>query len=223
MISAPYEPEQVLFQQIKSNSVLLKWNSPKPNRAKVDGFVINLFINDIEQPLIDLPNNPNETQGYTITNLRPGSFISAYVLAYADRKLYLDRKYTGPASKTAEITLLFFANDVLSFDVVPARVDSHSIDLNMSTDADLDQTYSHMVIAVKEGQIDSNNLWVQILNLSTDTREYQLSGLKPDSTYTVQIDGILRGELGRGILSRMTVRTLKEEGVPSNFLTCSFI
>ena len=112
---------------------------------------------------------------------------------------------------------------MLPFYVVPARVDSHSIDLNMSTDADLGQTYSHMVIAVKEGQIDSNNLWVQILNLSTDTREYQLSGLKPDSTYTVQIDGILRGELGRGILSRMTVRTLKEEGVPSNFLTCSFI
>ena len=78
-------------------------DSPRASRAKVDGFVINLSINGIGQPPIDLTN---KTHSCTITNLHHGSSISAYVLAYADRQLYHKKKYAGRASETAEITLI---------------------------------------------------------------------------------------------------------------------
>ena len=90
------------FKETESNNILIEWDSPRPSRAKVEGFVIKLSINGNELPPIDLQN---ETHSYTITNLRPLSDISVSVLAYADRKLYLERKYVGRVSKTIEIIL----------------------------------------------------------------------------------------------------------------------
>ena len=71
----------------------------------MDGYVINFSVNGFQQPPVDLLNNPNETRGCFITNLHPGSSVSALVLAYADRELYHERKYVGAASKRVQITL----------------------------------------------------------------------------------------------------------------------
>ena len=67
-----------------------------------------------------------------------------------------------------------------------------------------------MIVSVKEGQFESNNSWMHVAHLSADVREYQVSELKANSEYTVHFGGILREQLGYGVLGNLTIRTLED-------------
>ena len=105
----------------------------------------------------------------------------------------------------------FCLDGVLPIIVGPVSIDSHSIEWSIGVPADFSQTFSHMIVSVKEGDTYSNKPWVHVETLSSDIRDSRVSGLKANTRYTVQIDGILRGELGRAPLGHLTMKTHDEE------------
>ena len=218
--------------------------------AKVDGYVINYAVNGNQQPPVDLPNNPNEIHCYAIKNLPAGASISASVLAYADRKLYLEKKFVGISSRFPQITLApaeeeeeegnesgwsdllsFYAKSQMfcfisirntlilaiplidgmpSFNVTLTESSPHSVGLSLEAPAEFNETYSRMLISLKEGPIDSNHSWMQMANLTADARRHRVRGLKASTEYIVHIDGVLREQLGIALLSDFPIRTLEE-------------
>ena len=249
-IAAPLAPENVKLNLFEPNAVETCWSSPRMSWAKVDGYVINYAVNGNQQPPVDLPNNPNEVPCYAIKNLPAGASISVSLLAYADRKLYLEKKFVGLSSRFTQITLppaeeeeeegnesgwsdllSFYAKSQIfcvisirnaptlaiplidgmhSFNVTLTESSPHSVGLSLEAPAEFNETYSHMLISLKEGPIDSNHSWMQMANLTADARRHRVRGLKASTEYIVHIDGVLREQLGIALLSDFPIRTLEE-------------